>query len=289
MKRTISIYTAHKNSIQFYLRSVMQNFQPISSETKDLRRLFEFERAAEIIYCVNADFVEYTPSIGKKHIYTEREGTDKSFYFKWVSFEKESINISNPYLHHITGLPTLTAVKHQNNEYLVVDFDLMRLLEELRLVEHNNTFDKLNVYVMASGGVLLGIVAIFLMLYGGYVFFHMLFFEEIRKTVIHKVFTSIISINIGFAIYDLAKNIIENDVLFRTFNYGQDLLEQKTLTKFLTSIIIALSIESLMVTFKIILSNYGHYGQLINVLYLVLSITLLIAATAVYNKFSRQG
>ena len=284
MKRIISIYTEHKNSVQFYVRGAMENFQPISPSAKDLHRFFEFEKAAEVIYCVNSNFVQYTPSVGRKHTYDEREGTDKSFYFKWVSFKEESIHISNPYLHHITGLPTLTAVKQTHDEYVVVDFDMLKLLEELRLIEHNSAFEKVNTYIMAGGGILLGLVSIFLILYGGYIFFAMLIDNTTTKDVMHEIFTSIISITIGLAIYDLAKTIIENDVLFKTFNYGND-LQSKTLSKFLTSIIIALSIESLMAVFKIVLDDYS---KLINAFYLVLGVTLLIVGTAVFNMLSQR-
>ena len=284
MKRIIDIYTEHKNSVQFYIRGTMINFEPISSEPKDLRRFFEFEKAAEIIYCVNANFIQYTTSVGRKHIYDHREGTDKSFYFKWVNFKDEPIHVSNPYLHHITGLPTLTAVKQNGDEYIVVDFDMLKLLEELRLIEHNSAFQKINTYIMAGGGILLGVVSIFLILYGGYIFFHMLVSPQTGDAVMHEIFTSIISITIGLAIYDLAKTIIENDVLYKTFNYGND-LQNKTLTKFLTSIIIALSIESMMAVFKIVLDDYS---KLINAFYLVLGVTLLIVGTAVFNLLSRQ-
>lgn len=285
MKRVISIYTENKNSVQYYVRNTMQNFHPLSSDGRDLNRFFEFEKAAEIIYGVNASFIQSTPCFGRKYTDETRKGADKSFYFKWVSFKEEPIHISNPYLHHTTGLPTLTAVKRHNDEYIVVDFDMLKLLEELRLIEHNSIFEKLNTYIMGGGGLLLGIVSIFLILYGGYIFFHMLVSQNTTQDVMHEIFTSIISITIGLAIYDLAKTIVENDVLFKTFNYGND-LQSKTLSKFLTSIIIALSIESLMAVFKIVLEDYT---QLLNAFYLVVGVTLLIVGTGVYNMLSRQS
>jgi hypothetical protein len=284
MKRLISIYTEHKNSVQFYLRTTMENFHPTSLALKDMRRFFEFEKAAEVIYAVNATFIQSTPSFGRNYCDEDRDGTDKSFYFKWVSFAEESIHISNPYLHHVTGLPTLTAVKRDQDRYIVVDFDMLKLLEELRLVEHNSGFEKINTLVMGSGGILLGLVSIFLILYGAYIFFSMLFSPHTGEIVMHEIFTSIISITIGLAIYDLAKTLIENEVLFKTFNYGND-LQSKTLSKFLTSIIIALSIESLMAVFKIVLDDYS---KLINAFYLIIGVTLLIVGTGIYNQLSRQ-
>lgn len=285
MKRIISIYTEHKNSVQFYLRMTMEKFHPLSLGSQDMRRFFESEKAAEVIYAVNETFVQSSPSFGRNYIDEDRHGADKSFYFKWVSFAEEAIHISNPYLHHITGLPTLTAVKQENGRYIVADFDMLKLLEELRLIEHNSAFEKINRLVMGSGGLLLGIVSVFLIFYGAYIFYRMLISPFSGEVVMHEIFTSIISITIGLAIYDLAKTLIENEVLFKTFNYGND-LQSKTLSKFLTSIIIALSIESLMAVFKIVLDDYS---KLINAFYLIIGVTLLIIGTGIYNQFSRQS
>ncbi len=284
MKRIISIYTEHKNSVQYYLRTTMESFHPISNDPKDMRRFFESEKAAEVIYSVNDLFIQYTPSFGRNYIDENRNGTDKSFYFKWVSFTEEAIHISNPYLHHVTGLPTLTAVKWEKNHYLVADFDMLKLLEELRLIEHNSAYEQINRFVMGVGGLLLGLVSVFLIFYGAYIFFQMLISPYSGEMVMHEIFTSIISITIGLAIYDLAKTLLENEVLFKTFNYGND-LQNKTLSKFLTSIIIALSIESLMAVFKIVLDDYS---KLINAFYLIIGVTLLIVGTGIYNYLSQQ-
>ncbi|MBN2869637.1 MAG: hypothetical protein JXK04_01635 [Campylobacterales bacterium] len=284
MKRIITIYTEHKNSVQFYLRTVLAHFSPLSSGQKDLRRLFECEKSAEVVYAVTPSFVQATPSFGRRYVDESREGADKSFYFKWVSFENEPIHISNPYLHHLTGRPTLTAVKQEEDHYLVADFDMLKLLEELRLIEHNSAFEKINKTVMGIGGILLGIVAIFLILYGAGVFLKMLLSSHTDHEVMHEIFTSIISITIGLAIYDLAKTLVENEVLFKKIDYGSN-LQSKILSKFLTSIIIALSIESLMAVFKIVLDDYS---KIINAFYLIVGVTLLIIGTGIYNYLSEK-
>jgi hypothetical protein len=284
MKRILRTYTEHKNSIQHYLRDTVSNFTPLSNSQNDLERVFESEPAAQVIYTVSSTFVQTTPSYGRNYLDENRLGTDKSFYFKWVSFEFEPIHISNPYLHHYSGLPTLTAVKQQDGQFLVIDFDMLKLLEELRLIEHNSAFEKINAFIMGLGAVLLGIVSLFLILYGGYIFTLLLFSPHEADHVMHEIFTSIISITIGLAIYDLAKTLVENEILFKKVEYGHE-LQSKILSKFLTSIIIALSIESLMAVFKIVLENYR---ALINAFYLIIGVTLLIVGTGVYNYLSRK-
>ena len=285
MKRIITIYTEHKNSTQFYLRNTLERFHLVSLDARDMKRFFEFEKAAEVIYAVSSSFIQSTPSFGRKEDDVTRQGADKSFYFKWVSFVNEPIHVSNPYLHHKTGRPTLTVVKQEKEVYLVADFDMLKLLEELRLIEHNSTIDNVNKIIMGSGGLLLGIVSVFLILYGAYIFGGILFFHHNQNEVMHKIFTSIISITIGLAIYDLAKTMIENEVLFKSLDYGVE-MQSKTLGKFLTSIIIALSIESLMAVFKIVLDDYS---KIINAFYLIIGVTLLIVGTGVYNYLSRQN
>lgn len=285
MKRVITIYIEHKNSTQFYLRNILEKFHPISLNAQDIKRFFEFEKAAEVIYAVSPTFVQSTPSFGRKDDDESRLGADKSFYFKWVNFTDEAIHVSNPYLHHKTGRPTLTVVKQEKDVYLVADFDMLKLLEELRLIEHNSVLEKVNTIVMGLGGLLLGVVAVFLILYGAYIFGGILFFHHNQDEVMHKIFTSIISITIGLAIYDLAKTMIENEVLFKRLDYGVE-MQSKTLGKFLTSIIIALSIESLMAVFKIVLDDYS---KIINAFYLIIGVTLLIVGTGVYNYLSRQS
>ncbi len=283
MKHIVAVYTENRNTIQFYLRGVMTHFSPSSLDAKDLRRFFDTEKSAEIVYAVDSGFVQVTPDYGRRYYDEGRIGKNKRLYFQGLRFDDDAIFISNPYLHHTTGQPALTAVKQEGDHFIVVDFDMFKLLEALRLIEYNSLFEKINKTVMASGGLLLGAVALFLILYGGYIFGRLLLGGIDRGTVLHDIFTSVISITIGLAIYDLAKTMVENEVLFKTLDPANE-FQNKVLSKFLTSIIIALSIESLMAVFKIVLDDYS---KMLNAFYLILSVTLLIVGTGIYNHLSR--
>ncbi|MCK9372630.1 MAG: hypothetical protein M0P91_05490 [Sulfuricurvum sp.] len=285
MKRIITLYTENRNTIHFYLKNCLLNFSVSTVEGTNLQRFFETEKSAHTIYAVNRDFIQITPDYGRKYYDSDRIGKNKQLYFQAISFENDPIFITNPYLHHITGLPSLTVVKHETDHYIVIDFDMFKLLQELRLVEYNGLFEKINKTVMGFGGLLLGLVAAFLILYGGYMFGRMLFIPVGNDRILHQIFMSVISITIGMAIYDLAKTMIENEVLFKTLDSSNE-IQSRILSKFLTSIIIALSIESLMAVFKIVLDDYS---KLVNALYLILSVTLLIVGTGFYNYFSRPS
>lgn len=283
MKQVITLYTEHRNSIHHYLRHTLENFTATSIEAKNLQRFFETEKAAEIIYAISRNFIQITPDYGRKYYDTNRMGKDKTFYFQGLLFDNEPIYITNPYLHNITGMPSVTVIKQEEDYFLVVDFDMLKLLEELRLIEHNSLFEKINKVVMGGGSLLLGLLSIFLILYGGFIFGKVVLLSINNSEILHEIFTSVISITIGLAIYDLSKTMIENEVLFKTLDPANE-IQSKILSKFLTSIIIALSIESLMAVFKIVLDDYS---KIINAFYLIIGVTLLIVGTGFYNYFSR--
>jgi len=283
MKRVVTLFTEHRNSIHHYLRHTLENFTATSIEAKNLQRFFDTEKAAEIIYAISHDFIQITPDYGRHYCDSNRIGKNKNFYFQGLLFDEEPIFITNPYLHGITGMPCVTVIKQEKDHFIVVDFDMLKLLEELRLIEYNSQFDKVNKVVMGGGSILLGLVSIFLILYGGYIFAKVVLLSFSSDMILHEVFTSVISITIGLAIYDLSKTMIENEVLFKSLDSANE-VQSKILSKFLTSIIIALSIESLMAVFKIVLDDYS---KIINAFYLIVGVTLLIVGTGFYNYFSR--
>ena len=264
------------------MRDSIAAFHPSDTNKESLSQFLETEKAAEIIYVVSNDFKQITPNYSRVKSDDSRVGFDKAYYFKNIEFTTNDIYITNPYLHHRTGLPTVTAVKKEGDIFLVIDFDLLRLLEELRLIDSSVLVGKINKIVIGMGGVLLGLVSLFLILYGGIIFFN-LFFGTLEQDFLQAVFKSIISITIGLAIYDLAKHIIEHEILFKGRDNG-DSIENNILVKFLNSIIIAVSIEALMVIFKIVLSDYS---QMINALYLIIGLTLLIFSRVALVRYGK--
>jgi len=285
MKRIINMYIKNKNSVQHYLRDTLIAFRPSNFEKRSLVQFFATEKAAEIIYAVSGDYKQITPGYSRKKSDATRVGYDKSYYFNGIQLNDDNTYITNPYLHHVTGTPTVTGVKKEGNDFLVIDFDLTQLLEELNFIEHNPLINKINKLVIGTGAVLLGTVALFLILYGGFIFIS-IFWGVQNKDVLHAIFQSIISITIGLAIYDLAKHIIEHEILFKGTMHEES-SENAILAKFLNSIIIASSIESLMIVFKIVLEDYSN---MINALYLIIGVVLLIFARVAlvrYGKFDR--
>ena len=129
------------------------------------------------------------------------------------------------------------------------------------------------------GVLFLSIVSIMLILYGGYIFVEIIFsFGNID--FLQSIFKSIISITLGLAIFDLAKQIFEHEVLFDSFQHPED-KQYKVLGKFLISIVIALAIETLMVVFKVALNDYT---QMLSAFYLMIGTTLMFVGLAYFYK-----
>jgi hypothetical protein len=94
----------------------------------------------------------------------------------------------------------------------------------------------------------------------------------------------VIALTLGLAIFDLAKTLLAQEVVFKSYSKNTS-LEYKVLTKFSITIIIALLIESLMVVFKIAIDDYSH---MIYALYLISGVSILILSLGVFIYFTKK-
>lgn len=283
MKEYIRIFNKHRDNIENFLTNIIQNNSLSCSDDTNIRSAFKNLKALQNIYLVNSDYKQISATHFKSGSDATKKGASKEQYFSNIRFNEKNIFMTNPYLHHRTGKPSITIVRLVNGDFVVFDIDLLVLLEELRLIEHNSKFDKLNRVVYAIGGYLLSFISIFLLLYGGYIFFN-IFFTSSEVYIINEMFKSIIAITLGLAIYDLAKTIIAHEVLFKNLEDDKG-GQYHILGKFLISIIIALSIESLMVVFKIALDDYTSLGY---AFFLILGVTILIIGLGVFHHLTKD-
>ena len=283
MKEVVELFKKHRDTVENFLTTIIENNALECSDENNVKAAFMRLESLQTIYTVDFGLRQISPSFHPKEDEPERIGIDKSRYFANVVYNEKNIYMTNPYLHHKTGKPSITIVKKAKDKYVVFDIDLIKMLEELKLIEYNTKFDKLNHLVYALGGISLTVIAVFLLIYGLYVFGKIFFFVN-GTDVLHDIFKSIISITLGLAIYDLAKTIIAHEVLFKGIGSEQG-NQYKILGKFLISIIIALSIESLMVVFKIALDDYTALGF---AFYLILGVTIMIVGLGIFHYFTKE-
>ncbi|QOR62868.1 hypothetical protein ACM66Z_05260 [Sulfurovum sp. ST-21] len=280
MKEIVNIYKINKISIEKYIHSVVESLPVdyIGSAGKTLKQ-YHF---IQLMYEVDQKYMQTTPTVCHRGKDTEGLGSDKSHYFRSLRLDDKGVYVSNPYIHYRTGKASISVVAADNDRYRVFDIDLLLLLEHLRMIEHNTLHEHYKKVVYSVGSIFLSIVSIMLIIYGGYVFIAIIF-GSASTDFLQDIFKSIISITLGLAIFDLSKQIFEHEVLFQSFQQPED-KQYKVLGKFLISIVIALSIETLMVVFKITLDDYT---QMLAAFYLIIGTTFMFIGLGYYYKILR--
>ncbi|MBE0498524.1 MAG: hypothetical protein IBX43_04700 [Campylobacterales bacterium] len=141
--------------------------------------------------------------------------------------------------------------KH-NEGYLFLDFRLRSLLERFHMTKANTGFRKLSrfAYFLIGGGLLA--FGLFVAIYGLASF--ALYLVSEAKMDLEVFFKPVIALTLGLAVFDLGKTIYEQEVLPKTQNVS-DGFNSKSLITFMSSIMIALLIEALLIVFKIPINN----------------------------------
>ncbi len=276
MKELISIYKKQyllvENSVTAILNSI--DFTQYDEIVK--HSLFHVSPAIKATYKINAKLTQSTPLYTIDNFDPSYLGSNKAHLLERIVFREDNIYISNAYINSRTGLPYITAVLHTQNEYIVCDFELYTLLKELSLIEGNEAFTLFTKYFYALFGFLLALFSLALIAYA--IFSAVSIFTEDGGTLLTGLFRSIIALTLALAIFDLSKTILEHEVFYKSLSRSYN-LENRLLARFLTSIIIALSIEALMVVFKITLSDYN---DMIHAFYLIAGVGVMIVSLSIF-------
>jgi hypothetical protein len=110
-------------------------------------------------------------------------------------------------------------------------------------------------------------------------------FGHVESIEIKDIFESTILLTLSLAIFDLVKTLFEEEVLGRLKNDHTSSIH-KTMVRFLGSIIIALSIEALMLVFKFAMTEPA---MLANAIYIIGGVAMLLIGLAVYIRFTNSG
>jgi hypothetical protein len=277
MKEIINIYKANKITIESYIQAVVTTLPDDYIESAD--KILKKYNFIQLMYEVDKEYRQTTPVICRQESQPEGIGSDKSHYFVRFELNDSGIHISNPYIHYRTGQASISVVVGGKDSYKVFDLHLIHLLEHLKLIDHNSVYERYKKVIYSIGSIFLSIVSLLLIIYGGYVFVAIMVSSG-DIDFLQDIFKSIISITLGLAIFDLAKQIFEYEVLFKSFQHPEN-RQYKVLGKFLISIVIALSIETLMVVFKIALDDYTN---MLSAFYLMIGTTLMFVGLGFYYK-----
>jgi len=277
----ITIYKENKENIEGFLLENISNNASTELTDKYLNSFFKTFKSLIMLFVTDKNHQQFKAKLTRNKKETETLPIDRV-----STFEKKVIKdgkyISSPYISVSTGHAIITVVKKIEDNYLVMDFDLIDLLEEMGYVTHGMFFIKTNKLIYAAIGYGLYLLSVILILYSVLTFGSYLLYYD--ATLIEAAFKSIVSITLGLAIFDLGKNLLEYEVIYR--HEAKKDNSSKVFIGFLISIIIAISIEALIFVFKIILSK--EYGDMIYAFYLIGGISMLIISLSLFSKFSRN-
>lgn len=276
MKEVISIYKKQRVFIENSLTSFIESIDLSQYDQMKEKSFFSLFPALKATYKINHNYKQSTPMYTEYNKDDSYIGVDKQHLLERVQFRSDDIYISNSYINSRSGTPYITLTILYENEYIVFDFELYTLLKELSLIDGHKIFSKFTRCMYGLFGFILTGFSLALITYALYIVGILVFGNG--EDLLSSLFRSIIALTLGLAIFDLSKTILEHEVFYKRLSRKNN-LENRLLARFLTSIIIALSIEALMVVFKIALSDYS---QMLHAFYLIAGIGIMIASLSLF-------
>jgi len=267
------------------------NRLPSITENMIMPRLLKIKadlENCEGVYLLDHKGVQVTPTYTKDDQIDDDIGkirADRAYYYRAV--REGRCTITDPYPSLITGELTVTASAPIYDEkgslkYVAcLDMPLAEVLKISHLNKMDTFFGEFFKFAYAAFSFALIGIALLLFTKGIESFFE--YGISIGHFKIKDVFEATILLTLSLAIFDLSKTLIEEEILGR---YKEHDISgpHKTMVRFLGSIIIALSIEALMLVFKFAITDPD---KLIYAIYIIGGVGILIISLAVYIKFTK--
>ena len=262
----------------------------VSTVLSKLETLDESITKAEAIYALDGNGIQITDNISKnKQVHgfgKDDDRSDRAYFYKTV--REHRCTLTEPYPSYVSNKMVVTAAfpiyDEEDNLISIICVDIT-LANILRMV-HPSSIDSfsgtLSKIAYTSFSIALAAVALLLFVKGISSFLH--FGMDFSVIEINKIFEATILLTLSLAIFDLVKAIFEEEVLGKEKKAGAGEGHQ-TMIRFLGSIIIALSIEALMLVFKFALTDPA---QLVYAVYLISGVALLLVSLSIYVKFNRS-
>jgi hypothetical protein len=284
MREFFETYIQHQEDIEYFLQESIKNIGNLTNHKKnDFAQLYKIFPSLEIVYIVNKETKIQTSCNYYKYKNDENaKDKDRSHLISKLHFKESNIAFSKPYISSATRNNCVTVTVKEGDEIFFLDFQIDILLQKLNLIELNKPFHGITKGFYILAGFSMIILSIITILFSLYDFLMYLF--STHDLSLEMIFKPIIALTLSIAIFDLAKTILEQEVFFKSYAKNSK-VETKILTKFLTTIIIALSIEALIVVFKIALNDYV---QMINAFYLIAGIALILISLTIFIYFSTK-
>ncbi len=243
---------------------------------------------AEAIYALDPNGIQMIENISKnknlRSIGKTTDRSDRAYFYKTV--EEHRCTLTEPYPSLVSNTMVVTAsfpiYDEQDNLLCIicVDISLANILRMVHPSSIDSFFGTLSKIAYTSFSLALAAVSLLLFVKGITAFLH--FGLDLTAININEMFKATILLTLSLAIFDLVKAIFEEEVLGKEKKEGSSEGHQ-TMIRFLGSIIIALSIEALMLVFKFALTDPEKLQYAV---WLISGVALLLVSLSIYIKFN---
>ena len=272
-----------------FAKHIPSDFEAYTKENL-LSRLIEVKSSvknAEGIYVLDAHGVQATATYSNREKIDNsgEDRSDKAYFYKAIRSKKCEITDPYPSSFSRDGLCVTISKAVYSDDKLQGVACLDMPLEEVLAVSNMNTLERVftNFFKFTYSLFAFALMAVALLLFVKGV--QSFFLHDITpgNFDIKYVFNATILLTLALAIFDLSKTLIEEEML--GWSKGSHVSgPHKTMVKFLGSIIIALSIEALMLVFKFAITDPN---ELVYAMYIIAGVGILILSLAVYIKFTK--
>ncbi|SFV64885.1 N-linked glycosylation glycosyltransferase PglG [hydrothermal vent metagenome] len=256
----------------------------IDTIIEPLKKLSQEMGNFDSIYILDPLGIQVTNTVSINPTYARKGAgdsrSDRAYYYRTIKENRCSITDLYPSLMTNELIVTISYPiyndKHKLLYIVCIDISLENILKTVHPTSIDSVFGKVRKYAYGSFAFALGAVALLLFMQGvtqllsnGFAF---------HTVSITDMFESTILLTLSLAIFDLVRAIFEEEVLSSNKKH-EDGDIHKTMVRFLGSIIIALSIESLMLVFKFAITDSS---KLLYAVYLIGGISILLVSLSIY-------
>jgi hypothetical protein len=290
----IERYHEHRSAIHELMASILNSLgeehllEDKSAQCQAMERLAEAYPFMELMFVLDERGVQISDNItvNSRHpnAYSGR-GRDRSQrpYF-YLAREANGVIVTEPFLSSTSRkLCIATATRWPNSEtilrgYMVLEIDLAAVVEFLMGDAPRRRFQPF--FKSVYSAIVVGLfVVVGALLYAASTEIYALLGPHAGSTDTHlKPFSVIIFLTLALAVFDLGKTTLEEEVLMHkdVFRHSST---RRTITRFVAAILIAVSIESLLLMFK---SALGEATTLVPAVWMMIAAVGLLIGLGLY-------
>lgn len=293
----IERYREYHSAMQELLGSViigiadLRLLDDVETQRKSMQCLVEHYPFIDLLYTLDANGTQTSDNItaeGKKIAIRAGKGNDRSQRPYYLMAREGGAGVTTivtaPYLSITSGKLCVSSAmklmdeKHQVKGYIVLDIGMGEAIEFFMGDTGRRRFQpyfKL-IYILIVTGLFAVVAALLHSAFSEVI--ELLYAESNSHELQLKPFTVIIFITLALAIFDLGKTTLEEEVLMHKdiFRHSST---RRTITRFMAAILIAVSIEALLLMFK---SALGDGRDLVQAVWMMLAAVGLLVGLGLY-------